>query len=758
MINRKFLDPICGMTVEQNKTNFSLVFANNETYYFCSKHCLEKFKNQNIKNYSNHTDKKEETIYTCPMHPEVRQVGSGSCPKCGMSLEPETASLDEPSDLEFIYMWKRFIICTILSIPLLILTMGSHFLPIISDFINSKLSNLLQLLLSTPIVLWGGWPFFKKGFESILSRHLNMFSLLAMGTGIAYIYSLIITVFLSQSQEFSVYYEAAGVITTLALLGQVLELRARSSVNSAIKSLLRLAPRTAHRFNQNGSDEEVLIEQISLGDFLRVKPGEKIPLDGEIIEGSGIVDESMITGEAMPVEKAVGSKVTGATLNISGSFILRVEKVGKETILAQIIEMVAKASRSKAQIQKLVDSISGYFVPAVVLIALLTALIWYIFGPEPKLNYAILNSIAVLIIACPCALGLATPMSIMIGTEQGAKFGILIKNADSLELLAKTNILAVDKTGTLTKGKPYITYIKTLGNYSEEKLLYFAASLEQNSEHPLARALVEACKIRSLKLTATNNFKSYTGKGISGIVDNHEVMIGIKLLFDNMPEVIKEIEQLNSEIEKLRNEMQTIMFVVIENKLAGIIAVSDPIKETTFIAIKTLQQQGIAIAMVTGDSRATANAVGKTLGIRKIYAEALPEQKLQIIRDFQQHGNIVAMAGDGINDSPALVQANISIAMGNGTDIAIESAGITLIKGDLLGIIRAYNLSKATIKNIKQNLFLAFAYNAMSIPIAAGIFYPFFGVLLNPMIASAAMALSSVSVIYNALRLRSIKL
>lgn len=689
------------------------------------------------------------------MHPEIRESHPGACPKCGMALEPETISLEDKPDLEYMNMKRRFIICAIFSLPLLILTMGFHLLPAsIHDLVNNKTSNLLQLFFSTPIVIWGGWPFFERGWKSLVNRSLNMFTLLSMGIGVAYFYSLIVILL---AQNLDVYFEAAGIITTLALLGQALELKARSNTNNAIKALLNLTPKTAHLINKNNQEEEIPLAQVKFGDVVRVKPGEKIPVDGEIIEGSSIVDESMITGESIPIEKVMGSKVMGATINGSGGFIMRAVKVGKETMLAQIIEMVSKAGRTKAPIQKLADQVSKYFVPAVLIIAIITALIWYLVGPGPRLNYAILNSIAVLIIACPCALGLATPMSIMIGTEQGAKSGILIKNAESLELLAKIDTLIIDKTGTLTEGKPQLTYIKALGSYSEEKLLYFAASLEQSSEHPLGSAIVKAAQEKNLTLAKASNFKSLTAKGVTGIIDNNEIAVGVIKLFEDSDTIKQEIEKLSSEIEKLRHEGQTVLFIGVDNQLVGLIAVADPIKTTAFEALDRLRTQGINIIMLTGDNKTTAIAVGNKLGIETTKAEVTPEQKLQIIKELQQ-GRIVAMAGDGINDSPALAQANIGIAMGTGTDIAIQSAGITLIKGDLHGIARAYSLSKATIKNIKQNLFLAFGYNALSIPIAAGILYPFSGTLLSPMIASAAMAISSVSVIYNSLRLRSISL
>jgi Cu+-exporting ATPase len=770
MTKKEFTDPVCNMNVSSIKTEFHYL-VEDINYHFCSEFYLEKFKAEPklyIKEEKHsccqvHDDANLSTlktasgaIYTCPMHPEIREPSPGACPKCGMALEPEMASLEDEPDLEYINMKNRFIICAILALPILILTMGFHLLPVsVHELINNKTSNLLQLFFSTPIVIWGGWPFFEKGWKSLVNRSLNMFTLLSMGIGVAYFYSLIVILI---SQNLDVYFEAAGIITTLALLGQVLELKARSNTNNAVKALLNLAPKTAHLINKNNQEEEIPLDQVNIGDILRVKPGEKIPVDGEIIEGNSIVDESMITGESIPIEKIAGSKVMGATINGSGGFIMRAVKVGKETMLAQIIEMVSKAGRTKAPIQKLADQVSKYFVPAVLLIAIITALIWYMFGPEPRLNYMILNSIAVLIIACPCALGLATPMSIMIGTEQGAKAGILIKNAESLELFAKIDTLVVDKTGTLTEGKPQLTYIKALGNYTEEKLLYFAASLEQSSEHPLGSAIVKAAKEKDLTLSKASNFKSLTAKGVTGIIEKKEVAVGVINLFEDNDKIKLEITKLSGEIENLRQEGQTVMFIEVSNQLVGLIAVADPIKATAYEALHNLRAQGINIIMLTGDNKTTAFAVGKKLGIETIKAEVTPEQKLQIIEELQQQGCIVAMAGDGINDSPALAKADIGIAMGTGTDIAIRSAGITLIKGDLHGIARAYNLSKATIKNIKQNLFLAFGYNALSIPIAAGVLYPFSGILLSPMIASAAMAISSASVIYNSLRLKSVKL
>ncbi len=694
----KIIDPVCNMRVEPYSSFHYKI--DNKVFYFCSKNCLDKFqvspsnyikisqeKSHSCCNTNNHKTNylstAEDNIYTCPMHPEIRETKPGSCPKCGMALELEIVSLEDMPNHELINMKQRFILCAILVLPVLLLTMGSHLLPAnVYNIINNKTSNLLQVLFSTPIVIWGGWPFFKRGWESLINHSLNMFTLLSMGIGIAYIYSLISI--LLNINESNLYFEAAGIITTLALLGQVLELRAKSGTNTAIKSLLKLVPKVAHLINADNQEIDIPIEQIKLGDILRVKPGEKIPLDGEIIEGNGSVDESMITGEAMLVEKSVGNKVAGATINSTGSFIMRVEKIGKDTILAQIIEMVSKTQRSKAPIQKLADKVSEYFVPLTLLIAIITAITWYIFGPNPSLNYAILNSISVLIIACPCALGLATPMSIMIGTGQGARRGILIKNAESLELFNKVDTLVFDKTGTLTEGKPSFTYIKSFGEYSEEKLLYFAASLEQSSEHPLGKAIVNAAKEKNLTLIKPSNFKSITAAGITGIVDELEVVVGaIKLVENTYQQQLHEIEKFAIEIEKLRNEGQTVMFVGINNKLAGILAISDPIKKDAAEALHNLRDQGIKIVMLTGDNKATALSVGKKLAIDQINAEVTPEQKLQVINNLQQQGHIVAMVGDGINDSPALAQANIGVAMGNGTEIAMESAGIVLMNGDL---------------------------------------------------------------------------
>lgn len=698
-----------------------------------------------------HQRNKDIVIYTCPMHPEVKQAKPGSCPKCGMALEALiTKSADMVISKELSDMMLRFIICAILALPLFLLAMVGHFVSF--SIVNENTSNILQFILASPIVIWGGWPFFIRGWRSIIIRNFNMFTLLSLGIGVAYIYSLIALFLTSPDLKMEVYFEASGVITTLALLGQVLELKARSHVGSAIKALLNLTPKSAHILIEN-QEEDIPIDEVKVGDYLRVKPGEKVPLDGEIIEGSSFIDESMITGEAELVEKRTGSKVIGATLNSTGSFIMKVIKTGEDTMLSQIITMVLDAQRSKAPIQKLADIISSYFVPSTLIIAIITAICWYIWGPEPKLHYIILNSVGVLIIACPCALGLATPMSIMVGTEVGAKSGILIKNAESLETLEKIDILVVDKTGTLTEGRPELTLIKTFGDYSEEELLILAASIEQNSEHPLGKAIVKAATEKNLVFVKTSDFKSITGKGAAGFIGKKSLAIGNMKLFENNQAIKSDLLKLDAELEDLRKSGNTVMLLAINNKLEGLLAVSDKIKSTSYAALKELRKNNIRVIMLTGDNKTTAEAVAKKLEISEIYAEVTPEYKLTIIEGLQKQGLVVAMAGDGINDAPALAKANIGIAMGTGTDVAIESAGITLVRGDISGIIRAYLLSKATMSNIKQNLFFAFGYNALSIPIAAGLLYPWFGILLNPMIASVVMALSSVSVIYNSLRL-----
>lgn len=706
----------------------------------------------------------KDLIYTCPMHPEIRQKGPGSCPICGMALEPEEVQLEEVENPELKDFTRRLWVSAGLSIPLLLLAM-SDLIPgqPVQHSMPFWVYAGLQLILASPVVLWGGFPFFQRGWESIKSKNLNMFTLIALGTGVAYGYSVFATFLPSLFPEdlkvhagfVPLYFEAAAVITALVLVGQVLELRARSQTGNAIKALLGLVPKTAKKVFDNGQEEEISIEDIQLGDLLRVRPGEKVPVDGEIIEGKSSLDESMITGEPIPVEKEAGSPVTGATINGTGTFLMKATRVGSDTLLSQIVKMVSQAQRSRAPIQKLADTVSSYFVPAVVLIAIATAIVWSIWGPEPAFTYAILNSVAVLIIACPCALGLATPMSIMVGTGKGATNGVLIKNAEALEVLEKIDTLVVDKTGTLTVGKPKLSKIYTKNNFSEDQVLSFSASIESVSEHPLARAILEEAKERQVSLKQVEDFDSMTGMGLFGRIDGHDILVGNKKLLEkhgvDATEAIKEAEEL----QKTGNG---IMFISIDGVLAGTLAVNDPIKETTKDAISYFHEKGIQVIMLTGDNKHTAKAIADKIGIDKFEADVLPDRKSEVIKSLQNEGRRVAMAGDGINDAPALAQSNVGIAMGTGTDVAIESAGVTLIKGDLMGIVKAHKLSQQTMKNIRQNLFFAFFYNALGVPLAAGLLYPFMGLLLSPMFASLAMSLSSVSVIGNALRLRSGKL
>lgn len=763
-------DPVCGMKVDPKTAKGGTSTFEGVAYYFCNPKCKAKF-DANPQIYLDKAAKSEsvsaadlEKIYTCPMHPEVRQKGPGNCPKCGMALEPEEISLDDEENPELVDFTRRMKVGIVLSLPLLFLAM-SDLIPgqPVHHAIPNWLNATIQLLLATPVVLWGGWPFFERGWDSLKTRHLNMFTLVAIGTGIAYIYSLIATFFPHLFPEsirvhggmVPLYYEAAAVIVTLVLVGQVLELRARSQTGNAIRALLGLAPKTARRIKSDGQEEDIPLEHVHLGDRLRVRPGEKVPVDGQVIEGRSSIDESMISGEPIPVEKHAGSKVTGATINGTGSFVMEATRVGKDTLLSQIVKMVSQAQRSRAPIQNLVDQVSSYFVPAVVLIAIVTAIVWYLIGPEPALTFALVNSVAVLIIACPCALGLATPMSIMVGTGKGASNGVLIKNAESLETLEKITTLIVDKTGTLTVGKPKLALVKTLDGFSEDDVLTLAASIEKSSEHPLAEAIVEGSKEKGLQVSEVKNFESVTGMGLKGIIQGRKVLVGNKRLLENNAVDASKLVALAGELQKTGHGA---MLVAIDGKPAGIIAVKDPIKETTKEAIKYFHSKGIEVVMLTGDNRLTAQAVASEIGIDKFDAEVLPEQKNKIVRQLQAEGKRVAMAGDGINDAPALAQANVGIAMGTGTDVAIESAGVTLVKGDLLGIVKAHRLSQKTMKNIRQNLFFAFIYNIAGVPIAAGILYPTFGILLSPMIASLAMSLSSFSVIANALRLRRAQL
>lgn len=781
MNNLNIKDPVCGMNVSET-SKFSTTNDKKE-YYFCSKNCLDKFE-RNPSQYLNeeknhehlehnhleepHTHKiiKQNIKYTCPMHPEIIRDKPGDCPKCGMALEPMGVidKKEEENTDELDYMTKRFWISTVLAIPLFILAMLADLSEnILPSSLSMSTIQYIEFFLATPIVLWGGWNFYVKAYYSVINKSLNMFTLIGLGVIVAWIFSVIALFFPTlfpinlqgEGGTVPVYFEVAGVIITLVLLGQVLELRARSRTNVAIKMLLNLVPSTAIRINTDKTEELIDVEDIQLNDNLKIKPGEKIPVDGIIINGKSIIDESMVTGESIPVEKNLDDKVIGATVNGTGVFIMKATKIGKDTLISQIIEMVAQAQRSRAPIQKLADSVSGYFVPAVVLISFITYIIWYFFGPEPTLAFAIVNAVAVLIIACPCALGLATPISIMVGTGRGALEGVLIKNAEALEIMEKIDTVVVDKTGTLTVGKPQVTTITNLNNFNENEILKFAAAIEQNSEHPLSEAIIKKAKENAIDILEVENFKYITGKGVIGEVDTKIIALGnLKLMQDLNINLDDAVQKAND----LRENGQTVIFIAIDNILAGLVSIADPIKSSTKEAIDNLHSLGINVVMLTGDNEITAKAVAKKLSIKQVYSDVLPEDKLSVIKDLQSQGKIVAMAGDGINDAPALTAANVGIAMGTGTDIAIESAEITLIKGDLNGIIKAYKLSKGTMKNIRQNLFFAFIYNTAGVPIAAGILYPYFGILLSPIIAAAAMSFSSVSVILNALRLKNIKL
>ena len=757
-------DPVCGMNVDPKnaagKSNY-----NEAAYYFCSTHCKTKF-NSNPESYL--SDKKLEKTgiqeganvkYTCPMHPEVISDKLEDCPICGMALEPMEILLEDTENPELIDMAKRFRVSTALALPLLIIAMGGMF----TGGMFGHWQTWVELALATPVVFWGGAPFFVRGWKSLKTLNLNMFTLIAIGTGVAYGYSVIATLFpaifpealKNASGTIPVYYESAAVIIALVLMGQVLELRARDKTGSAIKVLLGLAPKTARLVHDDGREEDVSLEYIQKGNILRVRPGEKIPVDGIVIEGQSSVNESMVTGESIPVEKNEGDTVVGATVNGTGSLLMKAERVGKETLLYQIVQMVNEAQRSRAPIQNLADKIASYFVPVVVGVSIVTFIIWGIWGPEPRFAFALVNMVAVLIIACPCALGLATPMSIMVGTGKGAIVGVLIKNADVLETMEKVDTLVVDKTGTLTEGKPKVVAIQTAELFSETELLTWTASVEKVSEHPLAEAIISKAKDSDLNVESCSDFNSYTGKGVEGIVNGKKISIG-NLTW--MKELNVGFGRFENNAEKMQEEGATVMFIAIDAKPAGIIGVADPIKETTISALTELKNTGLNIVMITGDNEKTAMAVATKLGFENVKADVLPDQKYDIIIKLKDEGRIVAMAGDGINDAPALVQADVGIAMGTGTDVAMESADMTLIKGDLFGIVRGRQLSKATMKNIRQNLFWAFAYNSLGVPLAAGILYPFFGLLLSPMIAAAAMSLSSVTVIGNALRLRKLAL
>ena len=811
-------DPVCGMVVSTD-SDFHVYFKDHE-YYFCSQRCADKFETSPEEILAKATAAEADTIlapvhndyctdsrcdtsaviytcpmhpeieqsapgscpkcgmaleakglpvietkieYTCPMHPEVIQDHPGNCPKCGMALEAKTVTQEENNE-ELDDMLKRFWLSSILAVPVFLLAMTADLAPaLLPDGLSMQTVQWIEFALATPVVLWGGWPFYVRAVQSVKTWNLNMFTLIGLGVSVAWTYSVVALlapgifppIMQMNGRLVDVYFEAAAVITALVLLGQVLELRARSQTNAAIKMLLGLAPNTARIVRDNGDEQDIPLKEVVVGDILRVRPGEKIPVDGRVTEGSSSVDESMVTGEPIPVEKNPGERVIGATVNGTGSLLMRAEKVGADTLLSQIVHMVSEAQRSRAPIQKLADMVAGYFVPAVVLVAVTTMVVWGIWGPEPRLAHAIINAVAVLIIACPCALGLATPMSIMVGTGKGATMGVLIKNAEALETLEKVDVVVVDKTGTLTEGKPRLVSVKAVNGFDEKDVLALSASLEKASEHPLAEAIVKGAESRGLNLSATDDFSSVTGKGVTGVVDSRRVALGnLKLL----QSLAIDAGDLPAQAEEGRAEGQTVMLIAIDGKAAGLIGVADPVKESTAEAINDLHQAGVDVVMLTGDSKTTAQAVASKLNIDRVEAEVLPEQKANIVKQLQAEGKIVAMAGDGINDAPALAQAHVGIAMGTGTDVAMESAGVTLVKGDLRGIVRARKLSHAVMNNIRQNLFFAFIYNSLGVPVAAGVLYPVFGLLLSPIIAAAAMSFSSVSVIVNSLRLKKMKL
>jgi P-type Cu+ transporter len=758
-------DPVCSMAVDPVTAKHRSNYAGH-TYYFCSSRCRERFEAEPARYLTPTVSEPPRAAaggsrWTCPMHPQIVRQEPGSCPICGMALEPITPVGGEAANPELRDMTRRFWVGLALSFPLVALAMAEDVLG--RALLAPRAAVLVELILATPAVLWCGWPFFERGWRSILSRRLNMFTLIALGTGVAYTYSLVAALapsifppsFRTAEGGVPVYFEAAAVIVTLVLLGQVLELRARSQTSSAIRALLDLAPKRARVIRGDGSETDIALEEVVPGDHLRVRPGEKAPVDGIVLDGRSAVDESMITGEPVPVEKARGDKITGATVNTTGTFVMRAERVGSDTLLAQIVAAVSEAQRSRAPIQSLADIVSEWFVPAVAIVAGLTFVAWSLFGPPPAMSFALVNAVAVLIIACPCALGLATPMSIMVGTGRGARAGVLVKSAEALEVMEKVDTLVVDKTGTLTEGKPRLVGVVAAGAISEDELLRLAASLERGSEHPLATAIVSGAEERGLALLAIDDFASETGKGLIGVVDGRHVAVGNQTLLASLG---IDTAGLAERAEELRHESQGVMLIGVDGSTVGLLAVADPIKESAFSALKALHDGGMRTVMLTGDSRTTAEAVGRRLGIDEIAAEVLPDQKAAVVKEIQSQGRVVAMAGDGINDAPALAQAQVGIAMGTGTDVAMQSAGMTLVKGDLQGIVRARGLSRAVMRNIRQNLFFAFIFNGLAIPLAAGVLYPAFGLLLNPMIASAAMSVSSVLVISNALRLRKVRL
>jgi len=753
-------DPVCGMTVSSSGAHRHE--HEGATYLFCSNRCLEKFRAEParfIEPRPSSSPPRAGQSYTCPMHPEIVRDEPGDCPICGMALEPVSGIADERNP-ELEDMTRRFWVSLALTTPVFAIAMA-EMLPgslLTARFAPATLT-WLQLVLATPVVLWGGWPFFARGWKSLRTRHLNMFTLIAIGTGAAWGYSLLATIapsifpasFRGHHDQVAVYFEAAAVIVTLVLLGQVLELRARSQTGAAIRALLGLAPKTARRVDVDGSETDVPLEDVQVGDRLRVRPGEKVPVDGVVVDGQSAVDESMLTGESIPAAKTTGDRVTGATVNGTGALLIRAERVGSETLLAQIVQMVADAQRSRAPIQGMADTVAGYFVPAVIGVAALTFALWALFGPEPRFAYALINAVAVLIIACPCALGLATPMSIMVATGKAATVGVLFRNAEAIELLRDVDTIVVDKTGTLTEGKPRLVGVVAASGFSEDQVLRYAATLERSSEHPLAQAILAGAADRKIALERVTDFDSRTGRGVVGAVGGRQAGIGNQRL---MTELGVDVGDFDATADAMRAEAQTVMFVAVDGKLAGLVGVADPIKASTPAAIQGLRAEGMRIVVLTGDNRATAEAVARKLGLSDVRADVLPDQKAEVVRQLQAEGSVVAMAGDGVNDAPALAQAQVGIAMGTGTDVAMQSAGVTLVRGDLRGILRARHLSRATMRNIRENLFFAFVYNALGVPIAAGVLFPVIGLLLSPMIAAAAMSLSSISVIGNALRLR----
>jgi Cu+-exporting ATPase len=758
-------DPVCGMTVDPEKTPHKTTHADTG-YFFCSNGCRTKFEADPARWLASEASPQPAapagTIYTCPMHPEIRQVGPGTCPICGMGLEPELVTADAGPSEERIDMERRLWIGLALAVPVVILEMGGHLVNL-HALISPAVATRIEFALATPAVLWAGWPFFVRAAQSLQTRNLNMFTLVAMGTGVAWLYSAVATLapwifpaaFRGPDGTVATYFEAAAVITVLVLVGQVLELRAREQTGGAIRALLDLAPKTARRIRADGTDEDVSLDAVAAGDRLRVRPGEKVPVDGELVDGRGTVDESMVTGESMPVGKSAGEKVIGGTLNQAGSFVMRADKVGSDTLLSRIVQMVAQAQRSRAPIQRLADQVSGWFVPLVIATAAAAFVAWSVFGPEPRFAYALLAAVSVLIIACPCALGLATPMSIMVGIGRGAQAGVLIKDAEALERFEKVDTLVMDKTGTLTEGRPQVVAVKAAPGWREDDLMRLAGSLERGSEHPLAAAIVAAARTRGLALAEATDFSAPAGKGAAGTVEGRRIVAGNRAMMDAAG---IDVTALESDADALRQEGATALFVGVDGRAAGVIAIADPVKPAALAAVAALRKAGVRIVMLTGDNRTTAQAVASRLGISEVEAEILPEDKAHVVERLRREGRVVAMAGDGVNDAPALAAADVGIAMGTGTDVAIESAGVTLLNGDLNGLVQARRLSQATMRNIRQNLFFAFFYNAAGVPVAAGVLYPFFGLLLSPIIAALAMSLSSVSVISNALRLRAARL